>query len=1021
MSLISNCKKILPTKWGLLGMLMFFVSVAEAQEKMTIKGRVTDGEAPLVNVTVALGNTGRSTITNENGEFQIIASKGQTLIFSYSGYATQEITVGEQSGMDVIMKVGNASLDQVVVVGYGTQKKSSLTAAISTMKGKDVASTPVTNLSNSLGGRVAGVIVRQTNGDPGRDGSSIYIRGISSTGSTQPLIIVDGVPRDFTQLDPNSIESFTVLKDAAAVAPYGVAGANGVILVTTKRGRSGEPTLTYNGYVGFQNPTVLPKFASGYQYAQLRNNAATNEGLPLPYNDVALQKLKDGSDPDVFSNPNVWDLINKNAILTNHNIEISGGTEKVKYYGSLGYQHQEAMFPSTNNNKYNLAINLDAQATKTTKISFNVNGRVQNAKYPSILPGRIFELLQYVNTRRGPLYFSNGLPGDKIPATIYNSGYDKINTTALYSQLSVEQDLNFIPGLKAKGTIAYDPSSSLDKLWRIPTHISSIVDTSQRPYVFKDAIFDQTQPSLNETYNQSYQLTYQASLSYIKSFRKSTITALALFEAKGNDSLYLSASRRNFNIGVDEINMGSSSQADMTTGGSSSSTRQLGLLYRVTYNYAQKYFLEASGRYDGSYYFAPGKRFGFFPAFSAGWRLSEENFMKEISWIDNLKIRGSYGEVGALAGVPFQYLSTYSTFGPAYVLGGNAVQAAGERNESNPSITWERAKKTDIGVEFNLLHGLFNIEADYFYEKRSNMLVSPNVIVPAEYGIGLSQVNGGIMKNQGIDLSVGSSYAVSKDFQVSLTGNLTYAKNTLLQVFETSATYDNPNRRLTGKPLGSQFGFQALGFFQLDDFNTDGSLKEGIAVQPWGQVRPGDLRYQDVSGDGKINNDDLVKIGNQPTPQIIYGISPGIRYKGLSLDLLFQGAAKANLYMDRQMQWPFYNSMNAYVDNFNSWTPENPNAKHPRITNAPTTNNSQQSSWWMTNVSYLRLKSATLAYIIPSFIMNKIKLQGARIFVSGQNILTFTKMINYDPEGAGAYSNLYPQQKVISAGLNVTF
>ncbi|HTF27995.1 MAG TPA: hypothetical protein VK625_04075, partial [Flavitalea sp.] len=286
---------------------------------------------------------------------------------------------------------------------------------------------------------------------------------------------------------------------------------------------------------------------------------------------------------------------------------------------------------------------------------------------------------------------------------------------------------------------------------------------------------------------------------------------------------------------------------------------------------------------------------------------------------------------------------------------------------------------------------------------------------------GLSQVNGGIMKNQGIDLSVGSSYAVSKDFQVSLTGNLTYAKNTLLQVFETSATYDNPNRRLTGKPLGSQFGFQALGFFQLDDFNTDGSLKEGIAVQPWGQVRPGDLRYQDVSGDGKINNDDLVKIGNQPTPQIIYGISPGIRYKGLSLDLLFQGAAKANLYMDRQMQWPFYNSMNAYVDNFNSWTPENPNAKHPRITNAPTTNNSQQSSWWMTNVSYLRLKSATLAYIIPSFIMNKIKLQGARIFVSGQNILTFTKMINYDPEGAGAYSNLYPQQKVISAGLNVTF
>jgi len=1018
------CQTILKKTARQIAVLLLFSFLAAsvfAQEKALVSGKVTNGKTPLSNVSVKVLGSKAGTTSDEQGNFRIAAAKGQTLVFSYIGYAEQQVLVADQPAINVELVINSLSFDSVVVVGYGTQKKTSLTAAVSTMKGKEIASTPVTNLSNSLGGRLSGVIVTQNTGDPGRDGSSIFVRGVSSTGSNQPLIIVDGVPRDFTQLDPNSIETFTVLKDAAAVAPYGVAGANGVILVTTKRGKRGEPTLTYNGYVGFQNPTVLPKFANGYQYALLRNMASQNEGLPLPYNQFALQKLRDHSDPDALPDPNVWDLIHKNAILTNHNIEISGGTEKVKYYGSFGYQYQEAMFASTNNRKYNLTLNLDAQATPTTKISINVNGRNQNTKYPGIAPGRVFELLQYVNTRRGALYYSNGLPGDKIPATIYGSGYEKINTMALYSQIAVEQDLPFIPGLKARGAIAYDPSNSLDKLWRLPTHINSIVDTSQHPYVFKNAIFDQPLASLNETHRQSYQLTYQASLNYVKSFGSSNITVLALFEAKSNDSLSLAASRRNYNVTIDEIDLGSSSQADMTTNGSSNSTRQLGLLYRLTYDYAQKYFFEASGRYDGSYYFAPGNRFGFFPAFSAGWRLSQENFLKDITCINNLKIRGSYGEVGALAGAPFQYLSTYSVYGPAYVLGGQAVQAANERSESNPNITWERAKKTDIGFDLSLWNGLLTLEADYFYEKRSNMLVSPSVIVPAEYGIGLSQVNGGEMKNQGIDFSIGSAYSLSKDLQVSLQGNFTYARNTLLKVFETSATFDNPNRRVTGKPLGTQFGFEAIGYFQEADFNPDGTLKSGIAVQPWGAVHPGDLRYEDISGDGKINNDDLTKIGNAPTPMIIYGIAPSVRYKNLSLDLLFQGSANANLYMDRQMQWPFYNSMNAYVANFNSWTPDNPNAKYPRLTNAPTTNNSQQSSWWMTNVSYLRLKSATLAYSLPYNIIHKIKIQNVRVFVSGQNILTWTKLQNYDPENAGAYTNLYPQQKVISAGLNVTF
>jgi TonB-linked SusC/RagA family outer membrane protein len=628
----------------------------------------------------------------------------------------------------------------------------------------------------------------------------------------------------------------------------------------------------------------------------------------------------------------------------------------------------------------------------------------------------------------GPLQFSNGMYGTFLTGSLFDSGYRKNNTTSIYSQLSVEQDIPFIPGLKLKGTIAYDPTIIGEKLWIKPVQRASI-DTTQRPYLIKDGIFGQTKSSLNHRIDHSHQLTYQAGLNYTRSFGKSTVSALGIFEAKANNQYFLSATRRNFNLSVDEIAMGSSSQADMSTGGSSSLGRQMGLVYRVTYDYADKYLFEASGRYDGSYYFAPDQRFGFFPAFSVGWRLSEEDFMKnKLAWLDNLKLRASYGEVGALAGSPFQYLSTYSVLGTDYVIGKNAVQGIRERAESNPNITWERAKKTDVGVEATLWKGLLNIEADYFYEKRSNMLMNPDVVVPAEYGIGLSQVNAGIMDNRGIDLSVSSTRRLSKDLSVSLGGTFTYAKNKLLKVFESAVTYDNPNRRQTGRSLGTRFGFKDQGYFQVNDFDDAGNLKPGIAIQPWGKVQPGDIRYQDLNGDGKINDDDLAAIGDPAsTPRIIYGISPSVRYKGLSLDLLFQGTARVNWYYHPSTIMPFWDTMLPYTHNFDYWTPENPNASNPRLTSSPTVNNSQTSSFWMGKAGYLRLKNATLGYNLPSAVTQKIRMQHVRVYVSGQNILTWTKLLNYDPEIGPNNSFLpngswsYPQQKVVSIGLNVTF
>lgn len=1005
----------------LIGVCSCYVSFS--QEMQTIRGTVLDStdKGPLPGVSVSIAGTTQGTTTNPDGKYTINASPNSTLIFRYIGYLEKKIVITDQTILNINLSSANQQLTQVVVVGYGTQKKSSVTAAISTLKGDEIASTPITNISNSIGGRVSGVIVKQVSGEPGKDGSSIYIRGISSTGGNQPLTVVDGVPRDFKSLDPNSIESITILKDAAAVAPYGVGGANGVILVTTKRGSTGLPSLTFNSYVGFQNPTVLPDYVDAVQFAAMKNYIAKSDGLPLPYSDAAIQKFKDGSDPDVYPNVDVFkEIITPNAILTTQNIELSGGAEKVKYYASLGYQYHQGMWSTTDENRYNLAFNLDADVTKSTKVSLNVSGRYQKDTYPAIDNSRIFELIHY-SFPVLPLTYSNGLPGTWVMGSIFGSGYQNINTTSLYSQLAIEQKLPFVRGLSLKGIMSYDPQITFNKLWRTPVHVWSI-NATKTPYEYIDGIFEQTKSSLSQSYSQSSGLNFQASLNYGRSFGKHNVSALTVFDASAGNSSTLAASRMNYDLTIDELSLGSSSLSDASNSGLSSASRQMGLVYRVAYDYGSKYLLEASGRYDGSYYFAPGNRFGFFPAFSIGWRVSEENFLKNNApWLDNLKIRGSYGEAGALAGSPFQFLSTYTVFGPSYVFGGAATPGVRERLESNPNITWERAKKTDIGIEATLWKGLLSVEADYFHEKRSNMLVSPQVLVPAEYGIGLGQVNAGVMKNQGVEFSIGSAFNATQNLRLSLNGNFTYAKNALLQVFENAVTYNNPNRRVTGKPLGTQFGFNALGLFQIADFDATGNLKPGIATQPWGKLQPGDIRYEDISGDGKIDDNDITAIGDPGTPTIIYGVSPGVKYKDFSIDLLFQGAGKTDFYFFREGAWPFHASRGAFVEHLDYWTPENPNAKNPRLTAGPTTNSMQTSSFWMQDASYLRLKSAMIAYSIPTALVKKIGVQNARVYVSGQNLLTWTKLENYDPENSNFRGHTYPQQKVISLGINTTF
>jgi len=648
----------------LLGITLLLALPARSQNTASIKGKVTDSKnVTLPGVTVKLeGNVPQTQSTDGNGNYSFtnLRAGNYTVTLTFLGFTTSvnriTLATGQANVTNVVLAEEASSLDEVVIMGYGVQKKTSVTASASSIQGGTVSNLPVTNLSQALGGSLPGVVTRQGSGEPGRDAATIYIRGIASTGSTSPLLIVDDIPRDYSSLDPSSIETITVLKDAAASAPYGVAGANGVILVTTKKGKTGLPTMSFKSFYGVQNPTILPEFPTSFEFASLQNAAAlngvaaivgANGSVTVPWDASQLAKFKDGTiDPDRYPNTDgMKTFIDRNTPLMTEGLEISGGSERVKYYSSLGYMFEAGIFSITNVHRYNLSLNLDAQATKTTTLSFKVSGRQQTNAYSPVSTSRVFELIKYVLPIY-PVFWSNGQNATYAYGDIFQSGQTSNKTTQVFSQLAVDQKLSFVPGLSVKAQIAYDPTTSFDKAWRIPVHLWS-ANFNTTPYTFNDAIFEQVKPSLTQGVTQGQQLTYQGSLNYDHTFGKHKVGALALFEVKANDQYSITAGRLNYNLYVDELSLGSSTATDLSNGGSSSQSHQMGGVYRVTYAYNDKYLLEASGRYDGSYYFAPGKRWGFFPAVSAGWRVSQENFMKNnVPWIDNFKIKGSYVEIG---------------------------------------------------------------------------------------------------------------------------------------------------------------------------------------------------------------------------------------------------------------------------------------------------------------------------------------------------------------------------------------
>lgn len=993
---------------------------SESDYVLSVSGTVTaeTGE-PLPGVNVIEKGTTNGTTTDANGKYSIMLPEGDvTLLFSFIGYVSQEIAVNGRTMINVSMVEDIQSLGEVVVVGYGTQKKTSVTAAVSTLSGETITQNPVANVNNSLAGRVAGVLTFQNSGEPGADAADIRVRGIGTIGSNSgALTVVDGVPRSFSQINPNEIESITVLKDAAAIAPYGVAGANGVILITTKRGKEGQVSLGYNAWYGIQRPTRYPEYLDAYGFASTLNIARANAGLAPQYTDDELQKYRDGSDPDHFPNHD-WlrEVVDFSAPMTSHNLTLSGGSEKVRFFSSLGYLYQQGSVDVINYSRYNLATNVDVNATQSTVISFDIRGSLEVTKNPGSQTGTGI----YTQVTKQPpllsnqLSFTNGLPGNTLLPSIYNSGYNNDQENILYTQISIEQRIPAIKGLSFKGVAAYDKNYAINKQWETP-YVYYTLNSSDE---FVELKGGQPAPRLSQAFNQGVNTTLQGYITYENTFGKHNVSALAVAERRQGDGMGFQASRINYQVNLDELDLGSSAKSDLDNGGSSSQSKQIGFVYRVGYGFSEKYLVELSGRYDGHYYFAPGERFAFFPAVSLGWRLSEEAFIKDnLPWIENLKLRGSYGKSGNLAGSPFQYLSSYG-LESSYIFGGSQVQGAFERNEPNVNITWETAKKLDVGIEGSFLSGRLGFEFDIFREKRSDMLVAPNASVPAEYGIGISQVNAGIMENRGFDLALTTFNTLSNGFKINGGVTLSYAQNELIQTFENAATFNNPNRRRTGRPLGTQFGLRALGLFQTQEEIN------GWATQ-FGTLQPGDIKYDDVNGDGKITDDDEVVIGDPAFPQMIYGITGNFSWKGFDLSMLWQGAAKSNFQLTNEASNPFFNGAKIFKEQLDYWTPENRDAAYPVIMPSPTTNSTQVSSWWMRDGSYLRLKNLEFGYTVPKALTERISMVSLRVFTSGQNLLTFSSEDYLDPEigvsSASKRARYYFQQKVYTFGLNVSF
>ena len=1063
---------------------------AEAQtdsqdNKIVVTGTVFDSaNIPVAGANLMVKGTDTGTIADGDGNFTItVPYSGATLVVSFIGFTTKEVPLAGQTKVKVVLEEEATALEETVVIAYGNQKRATMTGAISSVSVKDLTQSPSANVTNALAGRLPGLTVTQFGGgEPGKDQANFAVRGISSYsgGGQSPIIIVDGVERSLSSLDPNEIETFSILKDASATAVYGIRGANGVIIVTTKRGAPQEkPTVEFKAQWGLAEPVSYPDYLGSADYARLYNQALKNDNpnwqndsyvLSKMYSDEMIanwEKAKGDNTDGLGYNIDLFDYAFRPALQQNYTLSLRGGGKRSRYYAMVGYFNQDGNYRYSNLNKsystnggynrFNLRTRLDIDITHNLYVNINLGGQISDINesgggsdniiftanttppiYPVLLernahPGNETYYLDHP----GGLLFGNSLYSKNILGEIAYMGYKKTHYIDFQTNFTIGHKMDYLTeGLKIEAMLSYDINeghiidrSSSRKIANneqfggyatfYPVDgLGVYSDPMKVRYsgAYTPAIADFT---VDNTINNSYgassanaRMYFQAKIDYDRTFGEHNVTAMIT----GN----LSDRKIGNNVAY----------------------RYQGMAARATYNYANKYLFEANVGINGSENFSKKHRYGVFPSFSLGWVISEEKFMASSrNWLDYFKIRGSVGWVGNDQGIGrFLYVQYYNnTSWPSWGLGQELNQSIGgglsEGDLANPDLRWERGIKYNGGIDMTMFRNRFKLSVDGFFERRWDIITNTGgsyvIGIPDVFGKVSSYVNAGEVINRGVDVELGWSDRVGRDFSYYIKFNMGFARNKIINMMEIER--DVPWMQETGKRVGEHFVY-VVDHFVADQAEADllNAKNDGKGYQPWGKLVPGDVVYKDLNKDGKIDDQhDKKAMGNPKTPELQFGIPIGFSYKGLDLSLLFQGAALTSLQLNGPAVYDFPsmgaqgNSMGKVkAMHLDSWTPDNTDASYPALHLGTHLNNkNSSSSLFLYDASYVRLKNVELGYSLPQKWVSKAHLQQVRIYVQGMNLLTFDKLskLNMDPETGDGNGSWYPIQRVYNFGVNIVF
>lgn len=993
-----------------------------------ISGTITDADTgePLIGANVLVVGSANGTIADFNGAYSLMVSDtAKQLRYSYTGYADQTIDIGRETVIDVALTSGE-TLGEVVVVGYGRQSRTKLTSAVSTVDEETLRKLPVANVSNGLEGLAAGLFVRQGSGEPGFSGSSFEVRNFGNA-----LVIVDGSPGNIDELAPNEIESITVLKDAAAASVYGVQGGNGVVLVTTRRGKMGKPKLSYDNQFTFTTFTSYPDFLNSVQHATVLNEGLLNAGQAPFFTEEEVEAFRTGSDPINYPNVDWKALMFKDyGFQQRHNLNLNGGSDKVRYFVSASYLDQGSNYTEDvlGYQQFNLRSNINANITDNLLLDFKLSGRRRLNEAPAYSAFNIFrELSRALPTDLA--YYPDGTPArpsfspNHILEGIrdFNAGYYRAQNNNIDTKLSLQWDVNQVPGLSIKsyGSLVYN--TNFAKEWGKSYELYTLNRQTGEYDAFTaspEGSFSETVLTQSTSFNNHY--VVQQSINYDQRFGQHSVSALLLGELQNNSGQNFFGRRQDFQSTlIDQLFAGSNENKD-ASGGEFRENR-MGLVGRLSYDFKAKYLIESSFRYDGSSRFAPGREWGFFPSVSAGWRLSEEAFFDGAKGIvQDLKLRASVGTAGNDGTGAYQWLSGF-VYDGFFAINETAIPTINNTALANEDLTWETITTYDVGLDAVFWGNALAVSFDYFYRDRTDVLAFASGSVPSTLGVGLAAQNLHAYSNEGFEVTLSYNKKVNRD--LTLGAMLNFSRSRETAVFIDEALFEDPfmrqNLTITGGYTNLRRGYISDGLFQTQEEIDQSPIQDGNENS---SLQPGDVKYVDLNGDNIIDVQDQRVFGDGDKPATNYSLNLSASYKNFAFSVLLTGAAGYDIYIDGEAQSPLRNGFNGYTYQMDYWTPENTDAAYPRITDGGfNDNNYRYSDFWMRDGRHIRLRNINLSYSIPSALLKRLRgFDEVRLFVTGHNLLVLKNFDEeFDPQMQSSVGWYYPQLRSFTCGINL--